>query len=136
MDFMQKLLDKIEQRSLIPYLLIKDNEIESALTQRDQQQFSEPWMRVFEDIEKRKGGKQDADTRVSRLREIAYIQAYERWQSPDLAAYISDDFGLIGDALSINYNDIWLNGLFDSYLNLFFPKGPLMERVGQLHDNL
>lgn len=136
MDRVSKLLQKMEQGSLLPKLVLEQSDIVAALDQRDHPLFGDAWMRAFRQVEMKKGGKLDAEPRVGRLRELAYLQAYERWQSPDLAAYISDDFGLIGDALATNYNDEWLNGLLDAYLSLKFPYGSLPERSGDLGEDL
>src|SRR5262249_14776165 len=106
------------------------------LDQRDDPRFAETWMKAFRQIEMKKEDKQDAESRVRRLRELAYLQAYERWHSPDLPAYISDDFGLIGDALVTNYSHGWLNGLLGAYLDLKFPQGSLVERAGELGGGL
>jgi hypothetical protein len=126
MDKIDKLLKRLEQ-GLVSKLIIPHNEINKFLDERDEPFFTEAWMKAFRQIEVIKGGKHDADPRVSRLRELAYLQAYEQWQSPELAAYISDDFGLLGDALATGISVAWLNGLLDAYLNSKFPHGNLPE---------
>src|SRR6266498_944886 len=103
MDKLNKLLEMMEQGAILPKLSLEQEEIEATLDQRDDPKFAETWMNAFHQVEAKKGSKQDAEPRIGQLREMAYLQAYERWQSPDLAAYISDDFGLIGDALATNY---------------------------------
>ena len=135
MDNVGKLLDQMEQGLLIPNLALSVEDIESALNQRDKPHFAQTWMNAFRQIERNKGGKEDADPRVTRLRELAYRQAFGRWHSPDLAAYISDDIGLIGDALAINHDDTWVNGLLDSYLSHQFPLSN-QEHLGRLGDDL
>ena len=136
MDHVRKLLEKLEQDSLISNLFLKQDEIQSVLDQRDDPLFDDKWMKTFLEIKTKKGGNKDAEHLVSRLRELTYIQAYERWQSSELAACISDDFGLIGDALALGYSDDWLNGLLDEYLTLRFPHRNFSERVGRLDENL
>lgn len=136
MDKVGTLLEKMEQGWLVAKLYLEQEEINAALNQREDPQFAETWMKAFRQIEAKKGGTQDADPRVGQLRELAYFQAFERWQSPDLAAYISDDFGLIGDALATNYDDAWVNGLLYAYLNLRFPHGDVAEPTGRLGDDL
>jgi hypothetical protein len=136
MDKLRKLLQKMEHASIVPNLSLKQEEIEAALDQRDDPHFAETWMNAFRQIEAKKGSKQDAEPRIGQLREMAYLQSYERWQSPDLAAYISDDFGLIGDALATNYHNAWVNGLLHAYLSLRFPHGNVEDREGELGDEL
>lgn len=136
MDKVSKLLDKMKQRSIIPKLSLEQEEIDAALDERDAPDFAESWMSAFRQVGAMKGCTQDAEPRITQLREMAYVQAYERWQSPDLAAYISDDFGLIADSLALNTDNAWLNGLLHAYLTLRFPHGNIVERPGQLDDNL
>jgi hypothetical protein len=112
----------MEQGLLVPNLSLEQYEIVRALDQRDEPQFEDPWLRTYKQVEDKKGDHQDADTRVGRLRELAYLQALDRWESPELAGYISDDFGLIGDALATDSVDDYLNGLLNAYLALRFPR--------------
>lgn len=136
MDKVSTLLDKMKQGSIIPKLSLKEDEIEAALDERDAPTFSDSWMSAFRQVGAIKGCTQDAEPRITQLREMAYLQAYERWQSPDLAAYISDDFGLIADSLALNYDNAWLNGLLHAYLTLRFPHGNIAERPGHLGDSV
>ena len=132
MDKLDTLLEVLMQDTIISRLSLKPEEIESALDRRDEQPFDQTWARVFRDVEEIKGSWQDAEACVGQLRELAYMQAIERWGSADLSAYISDDFGLIADALAINYQNPLLNELLHMYLTLRFPSGTLVERRGQL----
>ncbi len=123
MDTLNQLLDKMEAGSLVPHLAINQDNVQSALEHRDNPRFDEPWMKAFRQVEASKGGKHDADSRVTRLRELAYLQAYHRWGSPELAAYISDDFGLIGDALATGHSEGLPAALLATYESLQFPHG-------------
>lgn len=132
MDSLGKLLEIMERGGLIPKIPLAQDKITSVLDQRDEPLFAEEWMRVFHAIEAKKRSKQDAESRVTRLRELAFAQSFELWESPDVAAYVSDDFGLIGDALAVGYDDEWLNALFDAYQMARIPRGSLRRRRGPL----
>ena len=43
----------------------------------------------------------------------------------ELAAYVSDDFGLIYDSLILNYKDEWLDKVIAVYKNKKIPSGEL-----------
>jgi hypothetical protein len=127
----------MEQGLLIPNLSLSVELINDALDQRDEVLFSDQWMDVHGRLEARKQVTELAEpveARVTRLRELAYLQAYHRWKSADLAAQVSDDFGLIGEALATGYSHPWLNALFFEYWMGRFPHTGLTERPGELHD--
>jgi hypothetical protein len=121
MESLAVLLEKINTDSPIPH--IKLNDINKALDHRDKETFAGKWMELFQEVEIKKESGEDADDRVTQLREATYLQAYDRWHSPELAAYISDDFGLIGDALAIGFKHPWLTALLHAYMNRKFPMG-------------
>lgn len=92
-------------------------------------------MGVFRQVEAKKGVlgiTGDAEGRITRLRELSYLQTFDRWHAPDLAAYVSDDFGLIGDALATGVSHPWLNALLHKYWTGEFPHGAIPEREGEL----
>lgn len=66
------------------------------------------------------------------IREEAYKITYNATKSPELAGYISDDFGLISDALILNYSDEWLNALAKEYIKGRIPHNKLKPLKGDL----
>lgn len=104
------LLQKMEVGEIIKGIQMPPADVDRMLEKRDDAIFSTRWTDLFTQVGEKKaamGLTQDADSRVARLRERAFMQSYNRWKSPDLAAYISDDFGLIGDALAIGFAE-WI----------------------------
>ncbi|WP_339628226.1 hypothetical protein [Gimesia maris] len=71
---------------------------------------------------------------VLKIREIVYLQIFNCWKPPDLAAYVSDDFGLIGDASLLDSSDSWINGLFQAYVLHNIPVGNFEKIEGKLSD--
>lgn len=49
------------------------------------------------------------------IREAAYLRTISRWESPELAACVSDDFGLIADAVALGIEDPWIDGILKKY---------------------
>ena len=139
MDDIDLLLTKMTSYALISQLDLPDDHVEDSLSERESRRFATTWMNVFSKLESLKSARgvtRDSDSRVTQLRESAYLQSFKRWKSPDLAALISDDFGLIGDALVIGFTDPWLNALFDEYLAGQFPHGQLEPRTGGLMEKV
>ncbi|HET6252153.1 MAG TPA: hypothetical protein VFE47_30990 [Tepidisphaeraceae bacterium] len=122
MEKLGLLLERMENGSPILHLMLKEEEVVAAVDERDDRSFADQWMSLFRQVEIIKGGRRDADPRVGRLRELAYLQAFERWRSSDLAAMISDDFGLIGDALAVGFEDESIKKILEQYLALKFPR--------------
>jgi hypothetical protein len=136
MDAMNLLLEKMELGLIVSRLLLADSDVEVALDGRDGSAFENDWLEVSNQIKSRKRNLDDADIRVTRLRELSYLQTFDRWDSPDLAAEISDDFGLIGDALAIAYDHPWLSGLLHLYLSGSFPTGQIEHSTLGLSEQL
>jgi len=139
MNPVQKLMRIVEENAVITNLRITDDRLTELLNQRDQQEFSTKWMEAFQRIVgTQTNGVNDIPhpDEVLKLRELCYLQAYRRWKSADLAAYISDDMGLVGDALLVNATDPWINALLREYLSGRFPTGRLAELDGDLSKQL
>ncbi len=93
--------------------------MESILNLRDDDRFAAAWTRCWQDVEAQKALcrlDNSQELMSARVREIAFLRAFERWQSSDLAAYISDDLGMIADALSLKIMNSWVEELLQSYL--------------------
>jgi hypothetical protein len=102
------------ERLVIPY----EQDFEAVLDERDSEEFADKWMAAFRSVEAHKEASPKTPAfsdLITKIREAAYLHAFTRWKSPDLAAYISDDFGLIADALATETNDPWIMRLLQSY---------------------
>ena len=122
MDELDTLLARMRSGDYIASISLPDDNVADALQHRSADEFSSEWMRVFRVVESAKRNKTSGeDSRVRQLRELSYLQSYHRWHHPDLSAYISDDFGLIGDALEVGHYDPLLDALFSAYASGTFP---------------
>jgi len=102
----------------------------SYLDERDRAPFDENWCNAFELIEKSKiklssKEKKLLKDRVAVLRETIFKLTIRISHDSELAGYISDDFGLIFDALALNLGDPWVQALLNEYLSGRLPKGSL-----------
>ncbi|HAW27532.1 MAG TPA: hypothetical protein DCY03_05350 [Planctomycetaceae bacterium] len=130
---LNKLLKWVENPDWISNLNIKN--VSAILDERDDESFSMRWMEAFRSIEEKKITLHaQNENLVLKIREIVYLQIFNCWKSPDLAAYVSDDFGLIGDALLLDSSDSWINGLFQAYVLHNIPVGNFEKIEGKLSD--
>lgn len=123
MASLYSLLSALDEGQIIERISIPPEQgIESILKDRDSDEFSARWMESFRCIESRKTLLDSNLNEFStKIRELAYLKAFDRWKSPDLAAYISDDFGLIGDAITVGIKEPWTERLLNCYLDGVIP---------------
>lgn len=74
--------------------------------------------------------KEENKIRIDSIRERVFKEIFSKSLSPDLAAYISDDFALLMDAVNSDYQSKWLNSLLDHYSKGNIPKGDIGEKEG------
>ncbi len=125
MDTQNRLLSMISDENIVEAISIRtEYSIAQILDERDSEEFSQRWMAVFNLLESHKNRmSKDQSDLSTQIREAAYLRAFARWKSPDLAACISDDFGLIADAAALGIDDPWINAMMQSYSNGAIPIG-------------
>ena len=107
----------------LPKILEKLSEEEyyTILDKRDCDTFSEQWMQVYNIIKQLKEQKNIPATYNENIRKKAFCIVFDITNNDDLAAYISDDLGLIIDAIKVGANDHLINALWLSYKNGVIP---------------
>lgn len=127
MDSQDRLLSMIADENIIEAISIPmDSSVDQILDDRDSEEFSQRWMAVFNVVESHKDGMNESQSVLStRIRKAAYLRAYARWKLPELAAFVSDDFGLIADAAATGVDDPWVNAMLQSYRKGVIPNIPL-----------
>ena len=112
-------LDKFDYRNM---------DFDTMLDRRDLPIFDDEWIRVYHEVEllKRKSnvyidGNNDSDN----IRKQTFLKTFKLTQDDEIAAYISDDFGLIYDSEMLGYHDEWLDRLINCYHSFQFPSGEL-----------
>lgn len=103
----------------LPLILgrLSDETIDNILVERDDNFFSEQWMQAYNEVEKQKKQQGVPATYSEDIRKKAFNIVLQITDNDDLAAYISDDLGLILDAEKVNVNNSWINALWQSYKN-------------------
>jgi hypothetical protein len=104
------------------------NNIDSdeILDLRDSELFDSEWNRVYKAVEEQKKikGYSDENRKLSNeYRKNTYLRVYDLCDSDSLAAYISDDFGLVCDSELVGYTDSWLQVLIKTYATSKIPCG-------------
>ncbi|MFS1520355.1 hypothetical protein ACIPCA_03360 [Flavobacterium covae] len=109
-----------EKNNLLELLENYPNEdiINELLDERDEEDFSDKWSENFENVEELK---KEEYSESEALRESMFKKVIDETGSSDLASYISDDFGLLYDALKVNYKNKFIEKLWDSYKNNLIP---------------
>jgi hypothetical protein len=110
--------------------------IDAYLDLRDQQPFDSDWSAMEDNLEKLKDQQNDKlldklESLNEKIREKIFMKIIKSSGSSELAAYLSDDIGMILDALIlIDSGDSWAFGLLDSYMKQELPKGliPITSR--------
>lgn len=73
---------------------------------------------------------------VDSLRELSFKRALAITKSDEAAGYISDDIGLVADAVRGAVSDPWLSALVASYASGMFPHGELSRDLRAISDIL
>lgn len=124
MDLMNELLSGLK---CIDYDRFDIDYLNELLDSRDSASFDTEWCRINREIEALKNPQsytdEDEETQV-KIREKAFMIIQQNTKN-ELAAYVSDDFGLIYDSLILNYKDEWLDKVIAVYKNKKIPSGEL-----------
>lgn len=112
------LLDNIEKA-------LDGIDLDEAVELRDAEEFDSCWVRIFNITRNTEHNAEYPQSENDKLREKAFLKAYSVCKDDDIAAFVSDDFGLIFDAEVLGIADPWLEKLIDSYRRSVFPCGRL-----------
>jgi hypothetical protein len=88
----------------------------------DRKQFEEPWLEAHRAVERaRRSAGGPEDPAVVQASMEAFVHAFRRWKSHDLAAQIYDDVALIAEADTYSVTSPFIAALRWSYENGTFP---------------
>ena len=112
-------------------------DVEDILRMRERQLFEKELVKRFDAVDALKSGVPKAELEyVEDFVEEVFVHVFEQTQSDDLSAYVSDDFGLLAEALHLGYEDEWLNGLATIYSDGRIPCETVEPKPGMLRDHL
>ena len=126
MDSQDSLLLLLSDGRLVESLNVDpESSVEGILDARDSENFSSRWMGIFKSIDSQKSKISKVQSeRSTKIRELAFLRAYSRWKSSDLATYISDDFGLIADTAALGIDQPWVEDMLGKYKHGEIPSTP------------
>ncbi|BDM22770.1 MULTISPECIES: hypothetical protein [Pseudomonas] len=94
---------------------------EILLDRREQPAFDDAWGSVFQTLHIMSYQNPMAEAEVTSLREFAFKAMLQLTQDAEVAAYVSDDIGLIADALAKALMSTYCDQLLASYKAGRFP---------------
>lgn len=100
-------------------------DIDFLLDERDKDIFARQWAEEYSNIEKIKS--RNNEKLIDKYREKIFKTVFKQTDNDDLAAYVSDDFGLLADALNSDYRSRWIEALQFYYINGKIPKGNILK---------
>ena len=107
--------------------------IDDILDNRDNDEFSELWTNSYNQI-KKISLESEVKEKISEARKEIFILTYQKTNSSDLSAYISDDFDLICLQYLSETDNEWVNKLYATYLNREIPQGILKHISLNMND--
>lgn len=105
---------------------ITPEKIDEILDKRDSAEFSDEWMKAYQEIEE-KSFDEETEDKISDIRKEIFISTFRTTGSSDLPAYISDDFGLICSYYMHQVENSWVTNLLFTYLHHQIPEGELLK---------
>ncbi|WP_420457102.1 hypothetical protein [Rubrivirga sp.] len=121
----RKLIDLVESQKIVNADLFEAIDLDSVLDERDNDPFDREWMRCNDVVQSLLEEQGDVPEDVSDLARQSFLAASNATDQHDIASYVSDDFRLIAEALSVGYEDQWLSSLLREYGRSQFPTGVL-----------
>ena len=94
---------------------------DAALDKRDQPEFDDLWVKNNESLKNHVYFEDDSQREVNYLREYVFKEVFKITNNSEVAGYISDDFGLLGEALAKSRMTDWLYEMLKSYMSGKFP---------------
>lgn len=112
------ILGKINDGVFFERIFAQEDDWNAALDARDNAAFDAAWL---ESKEKLAVGYPIEETATKEVREAVFKTVFRLTGNPDLAAYVSEDFGLITQANLHGADIAFICRLWDSYAQGIFP---------------
>jgi hypothetical protein len=131
------LIVSINQGELLRFETFNRSNLDGQLDGRDEDTFENPWLKVFNALDGRSAEiDEQLCKQIDELREASYKAAYAAIDDGDFAAFVCDDFELIGRGIALGVSDPWLNGLWTAYKIGKFPTEKVAQTDGALRSIL
>jgi len=117
----RKQLTTILNKLLISLDGIDEDFIDELLDSRDSDPFDSNWVEAYEILKQNNkninaNDKNEVDKFLEEIRKDVFIKTMKASQSSDLAAYVSDDFEMIGTALILGGSNSFIASMLNSYM--------------------
>ncbi|MCO8171455.1 hypothetical protein NJC40_27185 [Pseudomonas sp. 21LCFQ02] len=107
-DFFQRLLGHID-------------DWDTLLERRDSESFDSRWVQTCTMVDCHEHVSSTAAEQVRQLREYVFKRCFRVTRNAEIAACVSDDMGLLGDALGKQVMTPWLRDMLGAYCSGRFP---------------
>lgn len=94
---------------------------DDALDKRDQADFDDAWTASNSAVSSKQYIDPDDEAAVTNLRESVFKEVFRLTENSEVASYVSDDFGLIGEAVAKGCFTGWIEWLYEVYSSRKFP---------------
>lgn len=94
---------------------------DEALDKRDQAEFDVAWTESYDAVSRKKYINPADEAAVTKLRESVFKSVFRLTENSEVAGYVSDDFGLIGEAAAKGCLKGWVEWLYGVYKSRNFP---------------
>jgi len=131
MNSIENLKSLLLQDKILNFKNLNGESINQMLDSRDNEEFEDDWLRVFQSLEQKDFSNNDLAL-IDEVREIAYKKTFASTNHAELASYTADDFELIVKSLLSGLSDEWLNALLLAYLQGLFPHTKLLPKKNGL----
>ncbi|WP_459477873.1 hypothetical protein [Clostridium saccharoperbutylacetonicum] len=105
---------------------LNEENIYEILDSRESDPFDSKWIRAYEALKQQvevfnENEKKELNEFLEEIRKEAFIKTMKASKSSDLAAYVSDDFEMIGTALTIEFSNAFIDSLLNIYASGIIP---------------
>ncbi|AZZ90661.1 hypothetical protein EUZ85_07990 [Hahella sp. KA22] len=120
MKELETILEEIKSGKILGEEMFFESDLDSVLDIRDEPEFEERWMKVYENIKgefKAENFTPEQLSLVESLRKESFLAVSKSSGQHEISSYISDDFELIGKAALLNRRFEFLDQMLEKYRN-------------------
>ena len=112
---------------------LDEEAVYEILDSRETDPFDSNWVEAYESLKQHlenfnENEKKELDEFLKEIRKEAFIKTIKASQSSDLAAYVSDDFEMIGTALILEFSNSFMASMLNSYDSGIVPDNLIKEK--------
>lgn len=103
---------------------LNEEAIYEILNSRETEPFDSNWVGAYEALKQQLENlneKKELEEFLDEIRKEAFIKTMKASKASDLAAYVSDDFEMIGTALIIEFSNAFIDSLLNIYASGIIP---------------